>query len=117
LNNDNFTTETIQQIFTMPHTSIAVMGGYVSGGLEILDIDLKHARDPEQLWTDLMTNIGEALPEFADGCTIAKTPSGGYHIYYSCWEIKGNKKLAYEVEDGKRKCVIETRGDGGYALT
>lgn len=117
LNSDNFDKETIEVIFDRTHEAIAVLGGYVSSGLEILDIDLKNARDPEQLWVDLLTNIGEALPEFAEKCTIVKTPSGGYHIYYLCFEVMGNKKLAYEVEGGKRTCVIETRGDGGYALT
>lgn len=117
LNSENFTTEAIDAIYSRPHTAIAVLGGYVSGGLEILDIDLKNARDPHQLWIDLLTNIGEALPEFSENCTIVKTPSGGYHIYYLCFEVMGNKKLAYEVNDGKRECVIETRGDGGYALT
>src|SRR5690606_32194342 len=97
--------------------AIAVLGGYVSSGLEILDIDLKNARDPNQLWVDLLTNIGEALPEFHEKCTIVKTPSGGYHIYYLCFEVLGNKKLAYEINDNKRTGIIETRGDGGYALT
>lgn len=117
LSDENYDKAKIEEIYARPHEALAVMGGFISSGLEVLDVDLKNARDPEQLWTDLRTNIEEALPEFAAGCTIAKTPSGGYHIYYSCWEIEGNKKLAYEDHDGKRLCVIETRGDGGYALT
>src|SRR5690606_26045396 len=56
-----------------------------------------------------------------------KTVSGGYHIYYSCKKIGGSKKLAHETNPNydptaepktpKYHAVIETKGNGGYALT
>ena len=120
-NSENYDTEVINKLFQKPHKSFAVMGGHISGGLEILDIDLKNSRDPDNLWRDLLTNIEEALPDFAKNATIVQTVSGGYHIYYSCFQIEGSKVLANEVNvnNGRERSVdvIETRGDGGYALT
>src|SRR5690625_6707287 len=67
-NSENYDTEVINNLFQKPHKSFAVMGGHISGGLEILDVDLKNSRDPDNLWRDLLTNIEEALPDFAKKC-------------------------------------------------
>ena len=115
---------------------IAIIGGRVSGGLEVIDID-----DP-----GLVRAYIEALKE-ADAALVHKlafvaTPrrneegKSGAHIYYRCEQPEGNQKLAMSEplpvldEDGnqrtnpitgepvtKPETLIETRGEGGYVLT
>jgi hypothetical protein len=100
---------------------IAVICGAVSGGLEVIDIDLKYALDP-QYYDRLSAAID---PEIMGKLYVVKTRSGGYHWYYRCEEITGNKKLAMrpkteqelkENPNGKKICLIETRGEGGYVI-
>ncbi len=104
---------------------IAIIGGRVSGNLEILDFD-----DPALIptWRDL---IEEEAPGLLARLPQVETPSGGLHIYFRCENIQGNQKLAErEIEvsaetpgahrrDGKFfkiKTLIETRGEGGYVV-
>jgi putative DNA primase/helicase len=42
-----------------------------------------------------------------------ETPTNGRHLYYRSPVIEGNQKLAL---DAQRQTMIETRGEGGYAL-
>ncbi len=92
---------------------IAVICGTVSGGLEIIDFD-----DPNVFpnWYEV---VAQARGEAILGRTlIINTPSDGFHVYYKCDSIEGNQKLAQQLnEDGKTETLIETRGQGGYALT
>jgi hypothetical protein len=48
--------------------------------------------------------------------SITRTPKPGYHVRYRCHEIDvpGNTKLA--IDPGTKVVLIETRGEGGYAL-
>jgi len=91
---------------------IAVIGGIVSGNLEILDIDepgvyeqlLAAADDQGEEYGILLRRLPRVV-----------TPSGGTHLYYRCAELpEGNQKLA---ETADRHTIIETRGEGGYAIT
>lgn len=97
-----------------PATKIALICGKVSGGLELLDFDLKHHTDGENFFHDV------ALPGIADivgtpnNLVIESTPSGGYHIWYRTDEVGGNKKVA--TQQGNTEAFIETRGEGGYGL-
>jgi hypothetical protein len=92
---------------------IAVVCGKISGGLEIIDFD-----DP-----NIFPNWYEAVAQAGGEDILAKsliinTPSDGFHVYYKCNSIEGNQKLAQRLsEDGKTETMIETRGQGGYALT
>jgi hypothetical protein len=61
--------------------------------------------------------------ELWDKLTIEQSKSGGYHIFYYCEIIEGNKKLAmrYTTEEEREvnpkekvKVLLETRGEGGY---
>jgi len=100
---------------------MAVVCGAVSGGLEVIDIDLKYATDP-----DFYTKFTEAIgDDIMQRLYIVQTKSGGYHFYYRCEVIEGNQKLCHryktEVElkenpSGKKVCLIETRGEGGYVI-
>ena len=104
-------------------TAIGMIGGVVSGNLEIIDIDVKYLPGIDAiLFTDLQT----LYPEIFDIVRIHKTPSGGAHILYRCEsQVEGNMKLAgrpaYEDElllrpKNKTYNFIESRGEGGYVV-
>jgi len=100
--------------------NIAIIGGAVSGGLEIIDVDLKY-----DVTGTLWNNLKEALKDLLPLLYIVRTKSGGYHLYYRCEEVQGNQKLAMrnatkeelkETPHAKEVVLIETRGEGGYVL-
>jgi hypothetical protein len=94
--------------------SIAIVTGAVSGNAEILDFDNHQDENWYQQWADLAGNPVEKY-----GLPLQRTGSGGYQLAWRCAEIAGNQKLAWASapEEAKgRKCMIETRGEGGYAL-
>lgn len=104
--------KTIQQWFGAGGVGVGIIGGAVSGNLEILDFD-----DPataEKWWQELQ----EFDPDLAQRLVVVRTPSDGRHIYYRCEEpVDGNKKLAQRLGiDGRPEVLIETRGEGGYAI-
>jgi putative DNA primase/helicase len=115
-------------------SGVAIVGGKVSGGLEILDFDA-----PEFIaeWRQL---VEEAAPGFLEKLPQVETPTGGLHVFYRCSMIEGNQKLAklrivvdgagehdhkgkaYTARQDKGEWIIdptsiETRGEGGYVLT
>jgi hypothetical protein len=54
-----------------------------------------------------------------DGCPIARTPSGGYHVYLRSVEPPGrNTKLAVSAQPVRAgsHLLVETRGEGGYVV-
>lgn len=95
---------------------VAILGGKVSGNLEIFDFDHPDYIEP---WVKLVEENSAGLTA---KLTRIKTPRGGAHFYYRCPEIEGNQKLAQEPTvdstTGKpgAKVLIETRGEGGYVL-
>lgn len=95
---------------------IAILGGKISGNLELVDLDRIDVIDP---WIAAVT---ESAPELVGRLPRIKTPKGGAHFYYRCPEISGNEKLAQEPpstdEAGSPRpnTLIETRGEGGYVL-
>jgi hypothetical protein len=97
---------------------IAVIAGIVSGGLEIIDFDIKHLAPLEQeaFWTTFQNELLELSADLVRKIQINKTRTGGYHILYRCEEIEGNKKLAKVKVKDKYECLIETRGEGGYVI-
>jgi hypothetical protein len=111
----------INQIESYKSKGIAVICGAVSGGLEVIDFDLKN-----DLTGDLYQRYCALIPEdLLAKLHIVKTRSGGYHFYYRCEVIEGNKKLAArpatekELKDTphqKQFVLIETRGQGGYVV-
>lgn len=106
-------------------TGIAMICGAISGGLEIIDVDVKWKPGIDAV---LFAAIKDLYPDLYSRLRIHKTPSGGYHILYrtpSPAIIPGNQKLASRPATqeelapnpkGKTKCYIETRGEGGYAV-
>lgn len=99
---------------------VAVITGAVSGNLEVIDIDTKY--QTYDLWKAIIQKIPKELYKKLH---IVRTKNNGYHLYYRCEVIEGNKKLAQryatpeELEktpSQKTHCIIETRGEGGYVV-
>ena len=95
--------------------AIAVIGGHVSGNLEILDFDDREKFTP---WLDL---VKEQAPGLHRKFVAEESLRGGIHIFYRCTEaIQGNQKLARGMRKEKDrdvvKTLIETRGEGGYCV-
>ena len=95
---------------------IAIIGGAVSGGLEMIDFDTADLFAP---WAEL---VKKQAPGLLDKLVIVRTPRPGMHVYLRSEAGGGNQKLA-RVPDvapktGKLrpKTVIETKGEGGYCL-
>lgn len=103
--------EEIERLFTGA-VGLGIVCGKVSGGLEVIDVDTKHDTTGT-LWEDFSRLLEDNLPETYKELVIAQTKSGGYHIYYRCETIEGNKKLANKLN---REVLIETRGQGGYVI-
>jgi len=115
----------LQQISMTPESwptcpcGIGIIGGKVSGNLEILDFDKPGAFEE---WVAILPMAGDGLAELVDALPVIETPDGGRHVYYRCAEIQGAQKLArareaYTSPSGKRKLVIiETKGEGGYVV-
>jgi hypothetical protein len=86
---------------------LAIVLGPVSGNAEAIDIDDTSVLRP---WYDL---VEAAAPGLISRLVIVETPTHGKHLYYRAPVIAGNQKLAV---DAQRQTMIETRGEGGYAL-
>ncbi|GAB3909135.1 hypothetical protein GCM10028803_46190 [Larkinella knui] len=112
---------TLRKMFEPPASvNVGIICGNVSGGLEVIDVDCKYDLTGK-LMQDLMSSIEGALPTIAAKLVMVKTPSGGYHLYYRCSQIEGNKKLAQRLPvesetKEKRLVLIETRGEGGFIV-
>lgn len=115
--------------------AMAIVCGAVSGYLECLDFDFKG-----ELYGAFMAALRDERPDLMRRLVIQRTQNLGYHIWYRCaGPVAGNMKLAergIEVPGpgeheymGKKHaarkvggrwfitvCLIETRGEGGYAL-
>ena len=103
-------------------SGIAAVMGRVSGGFVCLDFDADkegHAH----VKVDTATNLSEfleAIAPYVDTSTlvIVQTQSGGYHVYFRCDKPEGNTKLAAVPGNNRqgKVVVLETRGEGGYAV-
>jgi hypothetical protein len=94
---------------------IAIVNGEVSGNLETLDFD-NRAEEIFPAWCRL---VESEAPGLVDRLSIAKTPRG-YHARYrvpDLPQIPGNTRLAVDpAAPASEQTLIETRGQGGYAL-
>jgi putative DNA primase/helicase len=98
---------------------IGIIGGEISGGLEMIDWDLKYSLNPEmytEAWSRVPADLQKKLVVFT-------TVNKGFHWYYRTNIQEGNKKLAQRFstpeEQGenthdKVRVLAETRGVGGY---
>lgn len=103
--------------------AVGIVGGKVSGNLEIIDIDVKYKPGIDAI---LFSDLKTLYPDLLQKLRIHKSPSGGYHILYRCEsEVEGNQKLAGRpatkeelLTHPKNKTYnfLETRGEGGYVV-
>ncbi len=94
---------------------IGVITGKISGNLECIDIDNKLDNAADIL--DELKSHEEVEAILMNKCLIERTQNGGYHIFYRAEKIDGNLKLAMKSDRaGNKICVIETRGEGGFAV-
>lgn len=100
--------------FDSTDAGLAIVGGEVSGGIEILDFDRKG------LWTEYFKRsesfgIDTTVLRAANGY-LESTPNG-IHLMYRVTEPR-NRKLAKTggANPKDRKTLIETKGKGGYCI-
>jgi len=92
-----------------PPQAIGIIGGAVSGNLEVIDIDDATLIKP---WCEA---VSEADPVLFKSLVAEKTLRGRLHAFYKCEaEVPGSQKLAMSsLEDGQ-KGLIETKAEAGY---
>jgi len=127
----------------LPVINIGIVAGEASGGLEMIDIDLKY-----DITGTLYDRYIKDIPkELMMRLIVQKTVNNGYHFIYRCTKVEGNKKLAQryvtdeeqkkeiekliadnsklpikeqrkpeQLKASKVKDLFETRGQGGYFL-
>lgn len=99
-----------------PACGVAVIGGGISGGLEIIDFDTIELFEP---WCEL---VGARYPDVLERLVLVRTPRPGMHAYYRCDAFGTSQKLARRLERSPKtslldiKALIETKGEGGYCL-
>jgi hypothetical protein len=101
-------------------TTLGVVCGRVSGGVECLDFDNRETYDK---FIEATRALGMSAPvERVEAGYVEDTPGGGVHWLYRCNELGGNAKLANRPgppDDQGRPTVetlIETRGEGGFVI-
>jgi P4 family phage/plasmid primase-like protien len=110
------------------HDGIGVVCGAVSGNLEMLELEGRAVTGgyPQRLREACRDHgIEDVLDAITTGC-LTHSPSGGYHMWYRVeGPARGNTKLARrpatteelaEKPDDRIKVLIETRGEGGFAV-
>ncbi|WLD11900.1 AAA family ATPase [Planctellipticum variicoloris] len=134
---DIFTTElpTADEIdgwFADGAYGIAVVNGLVSSNLETVDFDLPegYSADHSQRTCEaFLVQAEQLLPGISNRLQVTKTRKG-FHIRFRCvGPVEGNQKLANvpklnaegspdldRLGRPKKAVLIETRGEGGYAL-
>lgn len=110
--------------------AVAIVCGQVSGGIEVIDVDVKYRPGVDAL---LLKDIQTLYPDLYARLRIHRTPSKGCHLIYRIadHEVPGNMKLAgrsateQEIQEqiaaGRKRVIkemnfLETRGEGGYVL-
>jgi hypothetical protein len=101
--------QTVRGWFAQGAKALAIVCGKGSGGVLVFDFDVDGFYEA---WRELVGDLADGLP-------VQRTGGGGYQVFCRCQEPGGNLKLAWvedESEETGRKCAIETRGEGGYAV-
>jgi len=92
--------------------AVGIIGGVISGNLEILDFE-SEAAFSEYVRRAQESGLGELLERVSAGYTV-RTGGGGYHVAYRCAEpVAKSHKLA---RSRGGELLVETRGEGGYAV-
>jgi len=102
------------------HDGIAVVCGTVSGDLEMLELEGRAIADGygDRLRAVCQDNgVDDILTVVANGC-MTKSPSGGYHMWFRTdGKARPNTKIARRPGTTQPvEVLMETRGEGGYAV-
>ncbi|MDD3470601.1 MAG: DUF3987 domain-containing protein [Thermoguttaceae bacterium] len=97
--------------------NVAIAGG---NGLIIIDLDVKDDKDGVANLTRIAGDAGVSFSEDADvpfpqGWVVAKTPSGGRHLYFRC-ENSNDYSNSVGIKYQDKETGIDIRTDGGYVL-
>lgn len=104
----------LETYFKPSVAGVAIICGAISGGLEVIDVDIKHDTTGK-LWEELSELLRTYLfEETYSSLVIAKTKNGGFHIYYKSDSIPGN--IPDLARNNLKESLIETRGEGGYVV-
>jgi hypothetical protein len=111
--------ETIRDWYANGRTGVGVVPGAVSSGLELFEFDEPFLAQSFIDAADVAGMRDLVLRIMAGYCEL--TPGGGVHWFWRCAEIGGNTKLARRPEPTDEnphgvKVLIETRGEGGFAI-
>lgn len=104
----------IEKLFTKAIDGIGIVSGQISSNLEVIDFDNKRG-DIEEVFNEWKDDAD--VCEIAQRCIIERTQNGGFHVFYRCEQIDGNKTLAkVKINGGGYETIIETRGEGGFCV-
>ncbi len=87
-----------------PDAGIGLATGQRSGGIVVLDVDVKDGKNGRESLARLVLD-NEDLPEGLESCTA----SGGSHLFFHTPHTIGNSRS--KLGDG-----LDVRGDGGYVV-
>ncbi len=122
---------TVRQLFHSGTHGVARVHGVVSGNLETIDYDCPENypdNTPQATFSEFSRQVEQHSPGLMDRLTRIKTPKG-IHLCYRCESpVERNQKLANVPEIASNgevvmahnrtatATLIETRGEGGYAV-
>lgn len=121
------TEEEIRRWYSTPRHGLGIVCGAVSGGLEMFEFEGRAVTEgiyDEFLTAAEQSGLGRLVVQIATGYSES-TPLGGIHWFYRCSQIQGNEKLARRPSTEEElahspldrvKVLMETRGEGGYAV-
>lgn len=95
-----------------PACNLGIAGG---NGLIVIDVDVKNGKNGVADINRIFTDAGEPSPIDSGSCPMAKTPSGGYHLFYRCEHVSDYKNGVGIAYQGKNT-AIDIRADNGYVV-
>lgn len=113
--NQSSTIEEVEQWYgNSTRTGIGIVLGLASENMECFEFDDVEAYAAFLDAAD-EAGLGDLVHRLESG--YLESSPNGIHWLYRCREVSGNTKLAQKrLEDGTLKALIETRGQGGYAI-
>jgi hypothetical protein len=97
---------------------MGIVCGPVSDGLELLEFEAVAVDDgTADAFAEACEHagLGRVLARIVDGYT-EQSAGGGIHLLYRCTSVDKNTKLARRPDGDKVQVLIETRGEGGFAV-
>ncbi len=114
--------EKVEGWYANGRTGLGYICGAISKNLELFEFDDGTVYDEFKVIAHA-SGLGELVDRIEAGY-LERTPNGGIHWFYRCTLIEGNTELARRPKrpeemqhaTDKVKVLIETRGEGGYAV-